>query len=74
MPRQQFLFLFFLFLLLLHVHVTGALECHRTNGWELRADQIHCPPGSQDFCLRARAPDGRLLRDCAGANQCPQVF
>uniref|UniRef100_A0A914IFI1 Protein sleepless n=1 Tax=Globodera rostochiensis TaxID=31243 RepID=A0A914IFI1_GLORO len=53
----------------------GPLDCYRTSGYALGVEQVRCAaslPGSPTYCLKADVYDGRVVRDCASAAQCPQ--
>ncbi|KAL3100087.1 hypothetical protein niasHS_000698 [Heterodera schachtii] len=53
----------------------GPVDCYRTNGYALGVEQVRCAaslPGSPTYCLKADVYDGRVVRDCASAAQCPQ--
>uniref|UniRef100_A0A915E5A7 Uncharacterized protein n=1 Tax=Ditylenchus dipsaci TaxID=166011 RepID=A0A915E5A7_9BILA len=51
--------------------VTG-FECYKTDGISMKLRSQYCNPVSQPYCLKAMVYDGRVIRDCASAQQCPQ--
>lgn len=67
---------FFLFLLYYVIEeLTFGFECYKNDGINLEFKSQYCNnPIQQTYCLKANVYDGRIIRDCASAQQCPQVF
>lgn len=67
------IFFFFLFLLYYVGSIFG-FECYKNDGINLDFKAQYCNPIQQPYCLKANVYDGRVIRDCASAQQCPQVI
>ncbi|KAI1733123.1 hypothetical protein Ddc_02036 [Ditylenchus destructor] len=50
----------------------AGLDCYKSNGVSLDLRSQNCNPVLHPYCLKANVYDGRVIRDCASAQQCPQ--
>lgn len=53
---------------------TICFECYKGDGTNSEFKSQFCNPGEQPYCLKANVYDGRVIRDCASTQQCPQVI